>query len=129
MTATLAQRLTEAREAKGLSQSALAREINIKPQAIQAIEANKVQQPRNIVAIAKALGVDPDYLLTGVGRGPVPPDVALRSALIAYGVDRHELSRVLALINTFVQTASARSEQNSDQGQSPHASRRPVTQP
>lgn len=63
--ATLASRLTTAREAKGLSQSDLARLIGIKPQAIQAIEAGRVEKPRNIVAIAKALDVEAGFLLTG----------------------------------------------------------------
>ncbi|MGB3389483.1 MAG: helix-turn-helix transcriptional regulator [Pseudaminobacter sp.] len=62
---TLAQRLTAAREAKSLSQSELARRIGVKPQAIQAIEAGKVEKPRNIVAIAKALDMDAGFLLTG----------------------------------------------------------------
>lgn len=62
---TLASRLTLAREAKSLSQSDLARLVGIKPQAIQAIEAGRVEKPRNIVAIAKILDVDAGFLLTG----------------------------------------------------------------
>jgi transcriptional regulator with XRE-family HTH domain len=62
---TLATRLTAAREAKGLSQSDLARLIGVKPQSIQAIEAGRVEKPRNIVAIAKAVDVDAGFLLTG----------------------------------------------------------------
>lgn len=62
---TLASRLAAAREAKHLSQSDLARLIGVKPQAIQAIEAGRVEKPRNIVAIAKALDVDAGFLLTG----------------------------------------------------------------
>jgi len=63
--ATLASRLAAAREAKGISQSDLARLIGIKPQAIQAIEAGRVEKPRNIVAIAKALDIEAGFLLTG----------------------------------------------------------------
>lgn len=62
---TLAERLASARKAKDLSQSDLARLIGVKPQTIQAIEAGRVDKPRNIVAIAKALGIEPGYLLTG----------------------------------------------------------------
>lgn len=62
---TLAIRLAAARKAKHLSQSDLARAVGVKPQAIQAIEAGRVEKPRNIVAIAKAVGLDPAELLTG----------------------------------------------------------------
>ena len=62
---TLAQRLAAARSAKDMSQSDLARRVGVKPQAIQAIEAGKVEKPRNILALAKAVGVDANELLTG----------------------------------------------------------------
>jgi transcriptional regulator with XRE-family HTH domain len=65
----LADRVKIARTAKGWSQSQLAREVGIKPQAIQAIEAGKVRQPQNIVGIARALGVEAAYLLSGTGPG------------------------------------------------------------
>lgn len=65
---TLAKRLRYAREQAGLSQSGLARGIGIRPQAIQAIEAGQVRRPRNIVEIAAALGVAPEWLLLGKGR-------------------------------------------------------------
>ncbi len=65
---TLAKRLRYAREQAGLSQSSLARRVGIKPQAIQIIEAGQVHRPRNIVEIAAALGVAPEWLLLGKGR-------------------------------------------------------------
>ncbi len=65
---TLAKRLRYAREQAGLSQSALARRVGIKPQAIQFIEAGQVHRPRNIVEIAAALGVAPEWLLLGKRR-------------------------------------------------------------
>lgn len=70
---SLAERLRKARTAKNLSQSELARLIGVKPQAIQAIEAGNVQKPRNIVAIAKAVGMEPGELLTGDKRSGLPP--------------------------------------------------------
>lgn len=72
---TLAKRLAAAREAKHLSQSDLARLVGIKPQAIQAIEAGKVDKPRNILAIAKAVGVEPGALLTGDENYFLPREV------------------------------------------------------
>jgi transcriptional regulator with XRE-family HTH domain len=65
---TLAKRLRYAREQAGLSQSSLARQVGIKPQAIQFIEAGNVRRPRNLVEIAAVLGVAPEWLLLGKGR-------------------------------------------------------------
>lgn len=72
---TLAKRLAAAREAKGLSQSDLARRVGTTPQSIQAIEAGKVQKPRNIVAIANAVGMEPGALLTGDENFSIPREV------------------------------------------------------
>ncbi len=65
---TLAKRLRYAREQAGLTQSSLARQVGIKPQAIQFIEAGQVRRPRNLVEIATILGVAPEWLLLGKGR-------------------------------------------------------------
>lgn len=59
---TLAQRLRDTREAAGLSQSALARAVGIKPQTIQLIEAGKVKRPRHLIEIANALKVSGAWL-------------------------------------------------------------------
>ena len=67
---TLAKRLADTRDARGWSQSELARRVDVKPQTIQAIEAGRVRKPANLVTIAKTLGVDPNYLLTGRGLNP-----------------------------------------------------------
>lgn len=58
---SLANRVKLARQSKGYSQSDLARRIGIKPQAIQAIEAGKVQKTKHIVELARALDVPPEY--------------------------------------------------------------------
>lgn len=62
-----AEKVRKLREAKGWSQTELARQMNVtpsvKPQTIQAIEAGKVRNPRNIVELADALGVTPNDLL------------------------------------------------------------------
>jgi transcriptional regulator with XRE-family HTH domain len=67
----LAQRVREARERKALSQSELARLLNVTPQTVQAIEAGKVRKPRIIIELARALGVSPDHLQAGIERGPI----------------------------------------------------------
>ena len=64
---TLAKRLRYAREQVGLSQSALARAVGLQPQAVQSIEAGRVQQPRQIAALAEALAVSAAWLATGEG--------------------------------------------------------------
>lgn len=64
---TLAQRLRYCRERMGVSQSALARTVGIKPQAVQLIEAGRVEKPRHLLALATALGVNPTWLLEGDG--------------------------------------------------------------
>lgn len=71
----LALRLAKARKAKGLSQSDLARIVGVKPQAIQAIEAGRVEKPRNIVALAQAVGMEPAELLTGDEDAAVTKEV------------------------------------------------------
>ncbi len=69
---TLATRLKTVREAKGWSQSELARRAGVTAQSIQIIEAGKVRRPSNIVQIAKALGIDPTELQEG-GELREPP--------------------------------------------------------
>lgn len=79
---TLAQRLRYCRERAGHSQSALARAVGIKPQAVQLIEAGRVEKPRNLLALATALDVNPNWLLTG--DGPMSP-VAINETPARYG--------------------------------------------
>ena len=84
---TLSQRLRYAREQAGLSQSALARRVGLRPQAIQLIEAGRVRQPRNLVHIAAVLKVNPLWLASGEGgvealavREPTPKYASERDA-------------------------------------------------
>lgn len=68
----LAHRLRKAREAKDWSQSDLARAVGVRPQTIQQIEAGDIKKPRSILEIAKALGVDAEYLASGRGNNVAP---------------------------------------------------------
>lgn len=65
---TLAQRIIEAREAKGLLQYQLADAVGIKQQSMQAIESGSTKMPRNIEKIAQILEVTPEWLLWGKGN-------------------------------------------------------------
>ena len=91
---TLAKRLRYARERAGFSQSELARRVKLRPQAIQFIEAGQVRRPRTLVEIAKALAVNPAWLLLGEGSVEVgvreempiyqrPADVVLSDEAVA----------------------------------------------
>jgi transcriptional regulator with XRE-family HTH domain len=66
MTETLAQRLRRAREKAGLSQRQLAHAVGISAQAIQHIEAGTTLRSRYVTDIARALGVDVEWLDGGI---------------------------------------------------------------
>jgi len=79
--ADLAKRLREARETRGWSQGDLARRVGIKPQTIQAIEAGKTKKPQNLTAIARALSINPEFLLDGIkGESGMVPIVGIALA-------------------------------------------------
>jgi hypothetical protein len=77
-----AKRVTACMAEKGMSQSALAHAIGIRPTSVWSMLHPKVganQKPRNLAKIASVLGVDADWLLTGKGEprtvaaAPPPP--------------------------------------------------------
>jgi transcriptional regulator with XRE-family HTH domain len=61
---TIGQRIRKLREMRGLSQSELSRRIDVTPQAIQSLEAdrNPNRKTRHMIGIARALDFDPRYL-------------------------------------------------------------------
>lgn len=65
---TIAQRLKAARLEKGWSQAHLAAEAGVSQSAIGNIESGLRQRPREVVALARAVGVLPEWLETGSGR-------------------------------------------------------------
>lgn len=99
---TLAQRLRYARERMGLSQSELARRTGLRPQAIQFIEAGRVQRPRNLLDLAQVLAVNPEWLL--FGRGTV--EAGVREAAAAYDTATSGLSVEAASIGRLWMTLS-----------------------
>ncbi|MHB1528462.1 MAG: helix-turn-helix transcriptional regulator [Acidiferrobacteraceae bacterium] len=64
---TLAERMRYARERADLSQSALARQVGLRPQTVQAIEAGAVRRPRALMELARILGVRSEWLLWDEG--------------------------------------------------------------
>lgn len=64
-------RVTQAREAAGLSMRALGLAAGLTGPAIEKIEKGKsVPRLDNVEALAKVLGVSPGWLAFGIGRGP-----------------------------------------------------------
>lgn len=110
----LKDKLRDARQAKGWSQSELARKAGVKPQTIQSIESGKTRQPANIVKIAEALSVTAEFLMSPndnpSGNGPdkrttpIIGVVQAGTAAIDYSVGQGELGEVdrpaMATFNT-----------------------------
>lgn len=65
---SLGQRIKTAREARKMSQKALAQIVGIEQPSIAAIESGKAKGTKHILAIANALQQDPDWLQSGKGR-------------------------------------------------------------
>lgn len=72
--ATLGDRLSAAREAAGLSQSALANRLGVRLKTLRGWE-NDLAEPRanRLQMLAAMLGVSLRWLMTGEGEGVAPP--------------------------------------------------------
>lgn len=87
---SIADRLKQAREDKGLSQPALAERAGVTQGTIGNVEAGLRKNPRELLAIAAALGVEAEWLKSGRGarnRHPsvVPgPDIKGKVPLISW---------------------------------------------
>ncbi|MBB3808783.1 transcriptional regulator with XRE-family HTH domain [Pseudochelatococcus contaminans] len=71
----IGERVAEYRRRAGLSQVDLAARVGMSQQGIQSIEAGESKNPRKILELARALGVTPEFLKTGLRRldAPVSP--------------------------------------------------------
>lgn len=96
---TLAARLVEAREGVGLTQEAFAKKAGVAVGTIGNLEAGTRKRPRDLLAIAAAAGVRPEWLETG--KGPKYP----RSDLAAADPELTEVER--ALVWAYRQGAAA----------------------
>lgn len=110
--------IARAREAKGLNQSELAREIGVSPQAVQKWEAGSSSpRPSKVAQIAQVLGIEPMALLPvpfageadGAefsGSGQWPFRVSLSRVL---RMDQDELERIDDFIEQSVKRWEGRS--------------------
>lgn len=75
--ATFGDRLAGAREAAGLSQDALAEQLGVQIDSLDAWE-NDLREPRanRLNMLSGLLGVSLRWLLTGIGEGPEAPEEA-----------------------------------------------------
>lgn len=87
---TLSDRIKATRQKLGWSQAHLAAEAGISQSTIGNIESGFRQRPRELVSIAQALGVSPEWLETGktqnallelVQRGSAPDVASVRGAV------------------------------------------------
>lgn len=89
---TLAERLTSIMSEKGLSQAELARMTGLKQPSVFKIVSGQTLNPKNIVEIATALGVDVNWLKTGEGK-PIAQG-SIISSLVSTDSDEHHRFRV-----------------------------------
>ena len=89
---TLAERLTSIMSEKGLSQAELARMTGLKQPSVFKIVSGQTLNPKNIVEIATALGVDVNWLKTGEGE-PIAQG-SIISSLVSTDSDEHHRFRV-----------------------------------
>ncbi len=101
----LGRRIVEARQTKGMSQAAVARNLGVKTSTLAAWEHNRSEPRSNrLVTLAGILGVSPLWLLEGdntlaSGGAPLPAD--------RYGVLRQRLEQVQRLQDEMVTALSA----------------------
>lgn len=89
----IGKRIAEARNAKGLNQSELARALGVTPQAVQKWEAGGAPKGARLREVADALGVTVEHLLSGASVAPAQqafpnveagPDIRGRVPLISW---------------------------------------------
>lgn len=91
----LADRLKAARKRSGLSQVELAKRAKVSPGTIGNLEAGTRDNPRELLAIASALAVNPEWLKSGKGAELV--DAAASKSIDAFG-SVHEQARAELLL-------------------------------
>ncbi|WP_296441273.1 helix-turn-helix transcriptional regulator [Rhizobium sp. 60-20] len=96
--------IAEWRESRGLTQEELAERISMSRSTLSKIEtSDSPYTQRTLEAIALALGCKPHDLLMPVAiRMEKSPEDALRSAMLAYGVDHGQIERAMKIIATFI---------------------------
>lgn len=93
---TLSDRLQRALQDKNLTQEGLAKLVGVSQAAIQKIVVGDTKKPRNLLDIANALQVDPNWLQKGVG------DMNINHSMIDHSQINHQGQQT----NNFFATAS-----------------------
>ena len=91
---TLATRLRHARKVRNWSQQTLATRVSTSQAVIQKIENGKSLRPRNIVAIAGSLEVEPSWLMFGSNGTSPLSDEAVQVAKPWSGLEEPDRSAV-----------------------------------
>ncbi|WP_424404780.1 XRE family transcriptional regulator [Pasteurella sp. PK-2025] len=91
---TLATRLQDLLQEKGLSRNTFAKKVGITHQAITKIVNGETLNPKNILEIATALGVDPNWLKTGEGSRDISLVVSEPNAEHKLKVDHLSVSAI-----------------------------------
>lgn len=121
----------ERRKARGWTQPELGERAGISTTAVHNLEAGKNGfTDKTLVALANAFGCRPaDILLPYVKEeaATLSPEMHLRSALLAFGVDKEDLDQVVGIIDTFA--PDEKSEENLSQAQTELASPHRVKAP
>jgi transcriptional regulator with XRE-family HTH domain len=120
--------IVEWREARGLTQEQLAEGIDLSRSALSKIETSDAPYTqRTLEKMAAVLKCKPYELLMPFAEEEAKsPETALRSAMLAYGVDHTQLDLAVSIIGRFVLTRASgeQSGQSQSDDQSQHASRR-----
>jgi transcriptional regulator with XRE-family HTH domain len=119
--------IAEWRESRDMTQEELAEGINMSRSTLSKIEtADSPYTQRTLEAIASVLKCKPyDLLREPQSVEQKSPVAALRSAMIAYGIDHKQLDLALGVVDQFVTRATSgeQSERNPSDGQSAPATR------
>lgn len=86
---TLAQRVKKARQDKKLTQIQLAGQVGVSQNAIFKIENGETKAPGNILQLAQALGVDPNWLQFGTGSNSIATTEPEYANLVSPEDDEH----------------------------------------
>lgn len=113
MTKDVGMRVRHVRELQGMTQVQLAKKAGVSQAAISELEtgANRSPWGTNLIRIAQALKVSPDWLATGKGsmdaqEEPLPPR-AIRVARQWLRLTPEAQDRVADLLETMVETSAA----------------------
>lgn len=105
---TIAERLKSAREAAELSQDELAKKAGVSQGTIANVEGGVRKNPRELLAIARAVGVNPEWLKSGKGPKLAEPNNSNHSAQEqspGYAISRntkHDLAYHIAQIGALL---------------------------